>query len=243
MEVTAHGAIKAYRFYPAVMHSRARLTYTQVWAWLSEPATAKSAEAKALLPHLRDLYALFKALAAAREQARRDRLRNRRARDRVRRARQDHRDRPGAAQRRAQADRGMHARRQRLRRGLPDAAQASDAVSASTSAPPPEKLAALREFLATSALHLGGGDDPTAGRLREAPRAASRDRPDFDAACRPCCCARCRRRSTAPTTTATSASPTRRTRTSRRRSAAIPTCSCTARSRRASPASATRRPA
>src|SRR5437870_5465363 len=44
MEVTPQGAIRAYRFYPAVMHSRARLTYNQVWTWLSAPASAKSAE-------------------------------------------------------------------------------------------------------------------------------------------------------------------------------------------------------
>ena len=31
----------SYRFYPAVMHSRARLTYTQVWDWLSQPKAAK----------------------------------------------------------------------------------------------------------------------------------------------------------------------------------------------------------
>ena len=52
MDITPQGAIKAYRFYPAVMHSRARLTYTEVWTWLSDPAAAKSTEAKALLPHL-----------------------------------------------------------------------------------------------------------------------------------------------------------------------------------------------
>jgi ribonuclease R len=37
MEITAAGSIKGYKFYPAVMHSRARLTYTQVWEWLDAP--------------------------------------------------------------------------------------------------------------------------------------------------------------------------------------------------------------
>ena len=46
--------------------------------------------------------------------------------------------------------------------------------------PPPDKLAALREFLATSALQLGGGERPAAGRLREAARRASATRADFD---------------------------------------------------------------
>src|SRR5438132_696548 len=35
--VDGHGNIGEYRFYAAVMHSRARLTYDQVWDWLSQP--------------------------------------------------------------------------------------------------------------------------------------------------------------------------------------------------------------
>ncbi len=70
MDITSQGAIRQYRFYPAVMHSRARLTYTQVWDWLSahkaDPARVP-AEAKAVLPQLVDLDALYRALAAARE--------------------------------------------------------------------------------------------------------------------------------------------------------------------------------
>ena len=67
MDVAASGEIRSYRFYPAVMHSRARLTYTKVWQWLSDPASRDSDEARALGPHVDDLYALFKVLLAARE--------------------------------------------------------------------------------------------------------------------------------------------------------------------------------
>src|SRR5207247_7064181 len=66
MDVTAEGRIAKYEFYPAVMHSRARLTSTQVWSWLETPASAPRA-AKALLPRLAELYALFHALQRARE--------------------------------------------------------------------------------------------------------------------------------------------------------------------------------
>ena len=66
MTVSATGAIGDYRFFPAVMHSRARLTYNQVWSWLSDPDAAPP-EAQPLLPHLKQLYAVFKALLAARE--------------------------------------------------------------------------------------------------------------------------------------------------------------------------------
>ncbi|HET9339229.1 MAG TPA: VacB/RNase II family 3'-5' exoribonuclease, partial [Casimicrobiaceae bacterium] len=68
MEVAATGAIRRYRFYPAVMHSRARLTYTEVWAWLSDPAAAASdARARELLPHLQALYELYHVLDASRD--------------------------------------------------------------------------------------------------------------------------------------------------------------------------------
>ena len=36
MVITYAGNIKEYRFYPAVMRSHARLTYNQVWGWISE---------------------------------------------------------------------------------------------------------------------------------------------------------------------------------------------------------------
>jgi ribonuclease R len=57
---------RSYEFYPAVMHSRARLTYTQVWDWLSSEVAARAAHA-ALMPQLRNLYALYQVLAKARK--------------------------------------------------------------------------------------------------------------------------------------------------------------------------------
>ena len=67
MRISALGAIDSYEFYPAVMHSRARLTYTQVWDWLSGKATPPDAHQRALLPDLRNLYALYQVLAKARK--------------------------------------------------------------------------------------------------------------------------------------------------------------------------------
>ena len=67
MRITASGAIDSYEFYPAVMHSRARLTYTQVWSWLSGEATPADPREIELLPHLRELYALYQVLAKARK--------------------------------------------------------------------------------------------------------------------------------------------------------------------------------
>jgi ribonuclease R len=67
MRISAAGVIDEYKFYPAVMHSQARLTYTQVWHWLSGEATPVEPQFKALLPHLRNLYALYQVLAKARK--------------------------------------------------------------------------------------------------------------------------------------------------------------------------------
>ncbi|MDR2637381.1 MAG: ribonuclease R [Zoogloeaceae bacterium] len=65
MRITATGNIGEYRFYPAVFRSHARLTYDQVWAWLSG-AEEQQAETRALMPVLRNLYKLFSILAKAR---------------------------------------------------------------------------------------------------------------------------------------------------------------------------------
>ncbi len=66
MVVTARGQVKAYQFYEAVMHSAARLTYDEVWSILSgrDPAAARARAP--LVPHLQNLYDLFRALVKAR---------------------------------------------------------------------------------------------------------------------------------------------------------------------------------
>ncbi len=63
MAISSRGEIKDYRFYPAVMHSHARLTYTAVAAALQGEDAAVEAD---LLPHLRELDRLFRALLKAR---------------------------------------------------------------------------------------------------------------------------------------------------------------------------------
>ena len=65
MQIGKLGAISSYRFYPAVMFSHARLTYTQVWEWLQHPEMAE--EHASLLPQLNHLHALFQVLLKARE--------------------------------------------------------------------------------------------------------------------------------------------------------------------------------
>ncbi len=65
--ITAKGEIKAYQFYPAVMHSAARLTYTEVAAILANTKGTEAAKRQQLVPHLLNLYDVFKALLTARQ--------------------------------------------------------------------------------------------------------------------------------------------------------------------------------
>jgi ribonuclease R len=65
--VTAKGEVKAYQFYPAVMHSAARLTYTEVAAILSNTKGPEAARRTALVPHLLHLNEIFHALLKARQ--------------------------------------------------------------------------------------------------------------------------------------------------------------------------------
>ncbi len=64
--ITAKGEIKAYQFYPAVIHSAARLTYTEVATILANTKGSDAAKRPALVPHLLHLYEVYHALLKAR---------------------------------------------------------------------------------------------------------------------------------------------------------------------------------
>ena len=65
MEVGPAGVVKSYEFYPGVIHSHARLTYTRVAAVI-EGREADPPVPKALHPHIETLYAVFKAFVGQR---------------------------------------------------------------------------------------------------------------------------------------------------------------------------------
>jgi ribonuclease R len=67
MHVGNDGVIGKYRFYPSVMYSQARLTYTQVAAMLAEPDGELAKSYASVVPHLQNLYELFQKLLKARE--------------------------------------------------------------------------------------------------------------------------------------------------------------------------------
>ena len=64
--ITAKGEIHAYQFYPAVIHSAARLTYTEVAEVLGNTRGPQAAKRGSLVPHLQNLYDLFHVLLQAR---------------------------------------------------------------------------------------------------------------------------------------------------------------------------------
>lgn len=67
MKLDAKGKLKDYKFYPAVMYSHARLTYTKVAAMLVDGDKELRDEYKNLLPHLEDAHELFRVLRNRRE--------------------------------------------------------------------------------------------------------------------------------------------------------------------------------
>ncbi len=159
--VGTRGDIKDYRFYPAVMRSRARLTYNAVADILSNPAGEMARQRSELVPQLQDLSALFHALAKAR----------------VRRGAIDFE----SLETRMEFDEQgkitaiYPVARNDAHRLIEECMLAANVCASDFlqhhehpalyrihEGPTPEKLKALREFLREFGLQLSGGDDPHA---------------------------------------------------------------------------------
>ena len=176
MAIGARGEIGRYRFYPAVMRSRARLTYTSVAAALADPRSEAGVKLKRLLPRLQLLNELFRALLKAREE--------RGAIDFETIETQFVFDAEGRV---ARIDRVERNDAHRIIEECMLAANvsASDFLSRRKQpalyriheGPTPEKLANLREFLKEFGLQLSGGDKPTAKHYAKLLETA-RKRPD-----------------------------------------------------------------
>ncbi|MDD3884571.1 MAG: ribonuclease R [Gallionella sp.] len=162
MQVSKSGKIGKYRFYPSVMFSRARLTYTQVAAMLADPEGEAAREFTEVLPHIQNLYALFQKLLQAREK-----------RGAI--------DFETVETQMIFNDQGKIEKivpvvRNDAHRLIEECMLAANVCAADFlhvhqhpvlyrihEGPTPEKLEALREFLGEFGLSLGGGDDPQAG--------------------------------------------------------------------------------
>lgn len=161
MAVAPSGEIKRYKFYPAVMRSKARLTYTRVWEALSEPDGETAGELKETLPHLKTLYALFGVLLRARE--RRGAIDFETVETQI------------VFDDKGKIERIVPVRRNDAHRLIEECMLAanvcaSDFLSEAEhpalyrvhEGPTEEKLAALRDFLGEFGLHLQGGAKPSA---------------------------------------------------------------------------------
>lgn len=67
MLISASGDIHAYQFYPAVMFSHGRLTYTEVAAILQNTRGPQAQQRKPLVTHLLNLHDVYRALLSSRE--------------------------------------------------------------------------------------------------------------------------------------------------------------------------------
>jgi len=177
MVIGARGQIRAYQFYEAVMHSAARLTYDEVWGLLSGGAALAPPPARAaLLPMLRNLHELYRALAAARQ--------GRGAIDFETVETKIVCDPAG------RIERIVPSQRNDAHRLIEECMLAANVCTADFmrrskhpglfrvhEGPTPERLQLLREFLRSVGLALGGGDEPTPRDYAEL-AAQVRARPD-----------------------------------------------------------------
>jgi ribonuclease R len=171
------GRVTAFQFYPAVIHSQARTTYHQVWSALQQPEGPEAQVLRPVMPQVQHLYALYQLLAQGRRQRGAidfDTVETKivcnalgRIEQIVPLARNDaHKliEECMLVANTCAADfirRSKHPGLYRIHEG-----------------PTPERLLALREFLRSLGLSLGGGEDPTAkdyGVLLD----AVRHRPDY----------------------------------------------------------------
>ena len=67
MQIDGAGIVKQYKFYPSVMRSKARMTYTQVYDILQNPQGELAQEYAWLNPHLQHLYSVYQLLLKQRE--------------------------------------------------------------------------------------------------------------------------------------------------------------------------------
>ena len=154
MVFTYAGNLKSYRFYPAVMRSHARLTYTQVWDWIQNDSD------NPLKPHIDTLYKLYQILLKKRHQ--------RGAMEFETTETEMIFDKQGKIKR------IVPVVRNEAHRLIEECMLAANVCAAefllkhqhpalfrNHAGPTPEKLATLREQLGLLGLSLGGGDKPT----------------------------------------------------------------------------------
>jgi len=161
MQLSATGEIGSYRFYPAVMWSHARLTYTEVAAAIYDRDAKTRKKLKALVPHLETLDAVFRVLLNARHKRGAidfETVETRMVFDdlgKIERIEPYERNDAHRLIEECMLAANVCASDFLKERGHP-------ALYRIHEGPTPERLAKLRDFLGTFGLNLGGGDSPEA---------------------------------------------------------------------------------
>jgi ribonuclease R len=176
MNVDTRGDITAYKFYPAVMRSHARFTYTEVAAVLEKGAVAAQPKHRTLAPHLNNLFELFQKLLKAR--AKRGAIDFETVETEI------------IFDEQRKIERIVPVKRNDAHRVIEECMLAANVCASDFlhehkhpmlyrvhEGPTPEKLLALREFLKGFGLSLTGGDEPRAGDYAKL-LAQIKDRPD-----------------------------------------------------------------
>ncbi len=174
--ITNKGVLKAYQFYPAVIHSAARMTYTEVAAILGNTRGPEAARRPALVPHLQNLYEVYQVLLKARHE--------RGAID------FETTETYIVCNAAGKIEQILPRTRNDAHRVIEECMLAANVCAADlleryehpgvyrVHAPPTkEKLTQLRTFLKQVGLHLPGGDDPSASHYAELLNKV-KDRPD-----------------------------------------------------------------
>ena len=176
MLVTGKGEIHAYQFYPAVMLSQARFTYTEVAAILGNTRGPEAGQRKALVPHLLDLHEVYQALLKERGV--------RGAVDFETTETQIVCDEAGRIEKIVPRTRNV------AHRLIEEAMLAANVCSADFisqskhvglfrvhEGPTPEKMETLRNYLKTAGIGMSISDDPQPGEFQQIAQ-ATKDRPD-----------------------------------------------------------------
>ncbi|MDD5403943.1 MAG: ribonuclease R [Sulfuricella sp.] len=161
MDINNSGEIKKYRFYPAVMNSHKRFTYTTVAEMLADPEGKAAQENAALLPDVQELEKLYRVLLKAR--AKRGAIDFETIETQM------------IFNAQGKIERIVPVHRNDAHRLIEECMLAANVCASEFlkehkhptlyrihEGPTPEKLLNLREFLREFGLELGGGDDPHA---------------------------------------------------------------------------------
>ena len=176
MLVDSDGEVVAYQFFPSVIRSAARFTYTEVAAILANTRGLEAAKRQALVPHLLDLHDVYRALLKAR----------------VKRGAIDFEtvETQIVCDENGHIDKIVPRTRNEAHRLIEESMLAANVCSADFIArakhpalyrvhegPTPEKKVLLQSYLKALGLGLSIGDDPKPAEY-QAVAAATKDRPD-----------------------------------------------------------------